>query len=327
MGGTPGHARRRSVEEGSMSETTEERGVIRGQALLDLSHLTSPEQLAAISRIDKVATVIVPEALAGAYAAIPTTRIATTVYVPEGSNVRIHTGPLTTGGAGLGGPEDVLVVIGLLIITSPVTGPVPRRISVIGSVIAPRGSESALGPALGGGVGDVSYYRYVDGQDVRVFAGQVTLSAATLANSDGSQDDVLVAAGQVVVTGPVTDVGFAQLIVSGQLALPSGSRAALEQRTRVNGQLIWYHADEPRVVIDNLSVGPAFFRLLERPISFILLGNLTVEHGVTEEMIREKVTDIAMLGDVIAPAELIPVLQVLATETLGRFRVADGPGR
>jgi hypothetical protein len=310
-----------------MSEPVEERGVVRGQALLDLSHLTSPEQLAAITRIDRVATVIVPEALAGAYAAISATRVGTTVYVPGSSNVRVHTGPLSTSGDGIGNPDDVLVVIGLLIITSPVTGPVPRRITVIGSVIAPRGSEPALGPALGGGIGNVSYYRYVEGQDIRVLAGQVKLSAAALTNSEGSPDDILVAAGQVVVTGQVTDVGYAQLIVSGQLALPWSGRVALEQRTQVNGQLLWYHAEQARVVVDDLTVGPDFFRLLEHPVSFILLGDLTLQPGVTEAMIREKVTDIAMLGDVIAPAELIPVLQVLAADALGKFRVAGGPGR
>jgi hypothetical protein len=309
-----------------MSETAEERGVIRHQALLDLSHLTSPEQLAHITRIDRVSTVIVPESLAGAYAAIPATHVAMTVYVPDGANVRVHTGPLTTGGEGLGSPDDVLVVIGLLIITSPISGPVPRRISVVGSVIAPKGSESALGPVLGNGVGNVLYYRYSEEQDIKVFAGQVKLSGATLANSGGNPADILVAAGQVVVAGPLTDVGFAQVIVSGQLALPMASRAVLEPRTQVSGQLMWYRADEARVVTEDMTVGPDFFRLLDRPISFILLGDLTIESGVTEDMIREKVTDIAMLGDVIAPPELIPVVQVLATEALGKIRAADGQG-
>jgi len=47
--------------------------------VLDLSHRTEPDQLAAISRIDRVAVVIVPEPLAAAYAAIPTARVAATV--------------------------------------------------------------------------------------------------------------------------------------------------------------------------------------------------------------------------------------------------------
>jgi hypothetical protein len=56
-------------------------------------------QLAAIGRIENVALVIVPESLAGAYAAIPSSHVAATIYVPDGVNVRVHTGALVVGGA------------------------------------------------------------------------------------------------------------------------------------------------------------------------------------------------------------------------------------
>ena len=62
--------------------------------------------------------------------------------------MRMQTGSMVVGGDGLGADNDVLVVIGMLLITSPVTGPLPKRIHVIGSVLAPRGSEQALGQAL-----------------------------------------------------------------------------------------------------------------------------------------------------------------------------------
>ena len=132
--------------------------VLRDQPVVDFSHLTSPEQLAGISRIEDVALVVVPQSLAGAYAAISVSDVAATIYVPDGANVRVHTGALVVGGDGIGAADDVLVVIGMLVITSPVTGPVPQRIYVIGSVLAPRGSEPVLGPALAGGTGGVSYY-------------------------------------------------------------------------------------------------------------------------------------------------------------------------
>ena len=133
--------------------------------------------------------------------------MAATIYVPDGANVRVHTGALVVGGDGLGAADDVLIVIGMLVITSPVTGPVPQRIHVVGSVLAPRGSESALGPALAGGTGGVTYYRYADGQDIKVLSGQVRLSGAMLANPAGQPDDILIAAGQVVMTGEVTTRG------------------------------------------------------------------------------------------------------------------------
>jgi hypothetical protein len=311
----------------SRNEPVDDRGVLSGQPIVDFSHLTSPQELAAVTRIERVATVVVPHSLAGAYATIPSSRIGATVYVPDGANVRVHTGPLTVSGDGLGAAEDVLVVVGMLVITSPVTGPLPQRVSVVGSVLAPRGSEPVLGPILAGGTGSVSYYRYVDGQDVKVFTGQVKLLGVSLANPAGQPGDVLIAAGQVVVSGPVTRVGYGQVFVAGQMVAPAASREMLEPSMQVHGQVVWYRAEEPRIIYEDTRVGPDFFRLLDHPVSLVLLGNLTIAPGVTETMVREKVTDIALLGTLTAPAELVPVLQVLAIDAFGAIRTDDGTGR
>ena len=53
------------------NEPASDRVVLSDQPVADFSHLTAPEQLAAIGRIENVALVIVPESLAAAYAAIP----------------------------------------------------------------------------------------------------------------------------------------------------------------------------------------------------------------------------------------------------------------
>jgi hypothetical protein len=308
------------------NEPVEGGRVISGEAVADLSHLTSPEDMAAIGRIEQVATVLVRESLAAAYARIPTSEVAATVFVPDGANVRIHTGSLTVSGDGLGAADDVLVVIGMLIITSPVTGEVPRRVTVVGLVLAPRGSEGALGRVLGGGSGSVSYYRYTEGQDFKVFSGQVKLSGAMLANPTGQADDVLIAAGQVIVTGPVATVGYAQVIVAGQFIAPEASRDLLEPRIQVTGQAVWYRGDTPRIILEDIRVGADFFRLLDHPVSLVLLGDMTVAPGVSEDMVREKITEVILLGDITAPPELVPVFQVLATDALGEIRAADGPG-
>jgi len=160
-----------------------EPGVVSRQGVADFSRFTSPEDLAAVSRIERVGTVIVPQSLAAAYARIPAEKVGSTVFVPDGANVRVHTGTLEVSGEGLGAAGDVLVVIGMLIITSPVTGEVPRQVSVVGLTLAPRGSEAALGRALGGGTGVVSYYRHTEGQDFKVLTGQVKLSGAMLARA------------------------------------------------------------------------------------------------------------------------------------------------
>jgi hypothetical protein len=309
-----------------MSERTNERVVISDQPVVDLSHLKSPEELAAISRIEDVALVVVPESLAAAYAAIPTSDISSTIYVPSGANVRVHTGALVAGGDGLGAEDDVLIVVGMLIITSPVTTPVPRRIYVIGSVLAPRGSEQLLGPALAGGTGGVSYYQHADGQDVKMLSGQVKLSGAMLANPAGRPEDVLIAAGQVVVSGEVTKVGYRTMIIAGQLAAPAGSRDIIEPSVQIQGQAGWYEGGDPRVFNGNTTLGPDFFRLLDHPVSLVVFGNLTIDTGVTEAAMREKVSGITIFGNAVAPPELIGVLQVLTTEVFGNIRASDGPG-
>jgi hypothetical protein len=310
----------------SESEPVAGRRVISGEAVADFSHLTSPEELADIGRIHKVGTVVVPRSLAAAYARIPTSKVGATVFVPDGANVRVHTGTLTVSGDGLGAADDVLVVIGMLIVTSPVTGEVPRQVTVVGLTLAPRGSEAVLGRVLGGGSGSVGYYRYAEGQDLKVLSGQVKLSGAMLANAAGQPDDILIAAGQVIVTGPVTTVGYAQVVIAGQLIAPAAARELLEPKLQATGQSAWYRADDPRIIFGDIDVGPDFFRLLDHPVSLVLLGDMSVAPGVSEDMVREKITDIVLLGDLTAPADILPVFQVLATEAFGDIRAADGPG-
>jgi hypothetical protein len=231
-----------------------------------------------------------------------------------------------TGGGGLGAADDVLILTGMLIITSPVTAPVPQRIHVVGSVLAPRGSEAALGSALAGVTGEVSYYRPADEQDIKVLSGQVRLSGAVLANPAGQADDMLIAAGQVVITGEVTTVGYGQLIMAGQLAAPAASRDVIEPRARVQGQAAWYRGDDPRVFYRGTSLGPDFFRLLDHQVSLVVFGDLTITAGVTEAMMLEKITGISVFGDATAPPALVGVVQALAADVFGAIRAGDGPG-
>lgn len=304
-------------------EAGNSRVVISNQPVADFSHLTAPEHLAAISRIEDVALAIVPKSLASVYTAIPSSDVASTVYVPDGANVRMHTGSLVASGDGLGDEHDVLIVTGMLLVTSPVTGKVPRRIHVTGSVFAPRGSEPALGPALAGSTGTVSYFPF-EGQDIRVMTGQLTMSGAMLANPAGQADDMLFAAGQVVINGEVTTMGYGQLLIAGQLAAPASSRDVIEPRAQVLGQAAWYRGNEPRVFYESTSLGPDFFRLLDHPVSLIVLEDLTITAGVTEAALREKVTGISVFGDVTCPPELLGMVQVLTTDVFGAIRAADG---
>jgi hypothetical protein len=300
-----------------------DRGVIDGQGVLDLTRMTK-EDLAGISGLANIGAVVVPESLAGAYAAIPAEGIGGTVYVPDGAKIRVHAGTLVVGGDGLGASDETLVLVGSMVITSPVTGELPQRINVVGSLIAPRGSESALGAVLGDITGAVAYYRYVEGQQVKVQSGQVRLSGAALANMAGEPSDILVASGQVIITGEVGEIGYSQLFLSGQVIAPETAQARLEPRLDVQGQVVWYRSGDPRMFMDEVELGADFFRLLDHKITLLVFGDLTISAGVTAELLMEKVADLVLFGDAVAPAEAVPALQVLATSEFGRIRTANG---
>ncbi|MQA80707.1 MAG: hypothetical protein GEV10_19875 [Streptosporangiales bacterium] len=302
-------------------------GVVEGVPLLDLSHVASEDDLDFLSSIEKVAVVVVPEHLVAALHRIPMRKVASIVAVPQGANVRMHTGSLMVGGEGLaepGGDNEVLVVTGALIVTSPVTSVGYRQIVVTGLVLAPRGSESALGSGLTSVTGGVVYYRYAEGQELRQYSGTVKVSGATLANQGGTPDDVLVAAGQLIVTGPVTEVGYQQIVLAGQLLAPRDSEASIAPALMVQGQVAWYSGD-PRFLVGDETYGRAFFEMLDGPQELAILGDVTIEDdGLTPELLREKISDLTLVGRLTAPKALVPAFQVLATEKLGEIRASDG---
>ena len=159
-----------------------------------------------------------------AVVAIPMDDVAMVVPVPDGVQVHIHTGALVMGGEALAGPEAenaVLVVTGTLVLTSPVPKVAYRQVIVMGLVLAPHGSESALGAGLTRVTGSVDYYPYAEGQEVKVSTGQLRADGEFLANPTGGPDDILVVAGQLIVTGPVAKVGYRRIVVAGQLLAPA----------------------------------------------------------------------------------------------------------
>jgi hypothetical protein len=150
--------------------TSLHRGRVENLPLLDLSHLASAEELAGIEEITNVAAVVVPDSLAHALTTIRMRNVGAIIPVPTGARVRVHTGTVLLGGDALGDPanEDVvLFVTGCLVITSPVTKVTFREIVVTGTVLAPKGSESALGAGLTRVTGEVNYYRHAEGQEFR----------------------------------------------------------------------------------------------------------------------------------------------------------------
>jgi len=300
-------------------------GVIRDVAMLDLTPMTSAEDLAGITRISDVAIVLVPAPLMPAVVGIPMDDVAMVVPVPTGVEVRSHTGALVMGGEALAGPdaEDAaLIVTGTLILTSPVQRVTYRQVIVIGLVLAPHGSESALGAGLTRVTGSVDYYPYAEGQEVKVSTGQLRAGGEVLANPTGGPDDVLVVAGQLIVTGPVVKVGYRRVVVAGQVLAPRDSQAVLGPVMIVKGQLVWY-TGEPRFFLGKERFGRSFFELVDQPLTLALVGSFQIDPDVPAALLREKVQEITLLGKLIAPSQLVGVLQLLTTEKVGEITVAE----
>jgi hypothetical protein len=299
-------------------------GEINDVALLDLTPLRSVEELAGITRISDVAIMLVPESLMAAAVGIPMDDVAMVVPVPDGVEVRVHTGSLVMGGEALAGPgveHATLLVTGTLILTSPVHKVAYRQIIVMGLVLAPSGSESALGAGLTRVTGSVDYYPYAEGQEVRVSTGQVRADGELFANPTGGPDDVLVVAGQLIVTGPVAKVGYRRVVVAGQMLAPRDSQRVLGPATAVKGQLVWY-TGQPRFFVGKERFGRSFFELLDRPLTMALVGTFEIDPDVPPELLRDKVAEIVLVGKRIAPSQLVGVLQLLTTEKLGVITVA-----
>lgn len=304
--------------------TTTADGVFRDMPLLDLSHAAEPADLAHIREIVKVAVVVVPEHLAHVLASIPMRSVANVIKVRQGAHVHAHTGSLMIGGDGLadpGGENEVLVVTGALIVSSAVKSVGFRQIHVTGMVLAPRGSESALGAGLTGVTGSVVYYRLGERQDFRQLAGDVRLSGAGIANAHGSPDDVLITSGRLVVTSKVTDVGYQLIAFGGELLAPRQSEELLTPVLTGGGEIAWYEGD-PRFLIGDETYGRAFFELLDDGERLAFAGDVTIaDDGVTPELVRQKVSDITLLGSIRAPKDVVPVLQIRTTEKCGTITV------
>jgi hypothetical protein len=300
-------------------------GVIQDVAMLDLTPMTSAEELAGITRISDVAILLVPESLMAAVVAIPMDDVAMVVPVPTGVEVRNHTGALVMGGEALADPDaenTALIVTGTLILTSPVQRVTYRQVIVMGLVLAPHGSESALGAGLTRVTGSVDYYPYAEGQEVKVSTGQLRVGGEVLANPTGGPDDILVVAGQLIVTGPVTKVGYRRIVVAGQVLAPVDSQPVLGPAVIVKGQLIWY-AGQPRFFVGKERFERSFFELLDRPLTLALVGSFEIGPDVPPALLREKVQEITLVGKLVAPRQLVGVLQLLTTENVGKITVAE----
>jgi hypothetical protein len=307
---------------------TTQTGEIANMAVLDLTSLRDPQDLDAITSISNVAMVLVPESLAGRLTRIPIRNVASVVPVPDGAEVRLLTGAVVLGGEALadpGGEDVVLIVTGTLALSSPVREIRFRQVIVTGMVLAPYGSEAALGAGLSRVTGSVQYYRHEEGQRFRTLTGQTELSGESLTNRGGSPADILFLIGQTTITSPVDEVGYQHVVSAGQLIAPSESQQSLAPVLTSEGQLVWYDG-RPRFFSGKETFARAFFELIDEPMALVLVGRFTLEDDIPPTLLREKISSITLVGKLIAPRSLVSVLQWLTTHKHGVITTEQDDG-
>lgn len=303
--------------------------VVRNVGVLDLTGLDGPDALDGVTGIHTVGVILAPQPLLAKLGTIPMTQIGSTIPVPAGARPRMFTGDVILSGEALanadGTMDDILIITGDLIITSPVQKVGYGAFIFTGDLVAPRGSEAALTTSLTRMTGDLTFYPYTEGAAVRVLSGAQRLSGPALANPAGQETDILLVAGPLIVTSPIERLGYQHLVVTGTLLVPPGNEDALIGRvTTFGGGVITYTAP-PRIFNGNNEFSGAFFEYLDDPITLILDGNSHFEEDVTPDLMKPKVTGIVVNGNVTAPRSVVPLIQALCLAQSGNIRAADGP--
>jgi hypothetical protein len=119
----------------------------------------------------------------------------------------------------------------------------------------------------------------------------------------------------------VATVGYRRIVVAGQVLAPQDAQAVLGPALVVKGQLAWY-TGQPRIFVGKETLGRSFFELLDRPLSLALVGRFEIDSDVSPDLLREKIQDITLVGKLVAPRQLVGLLQFLTTEKIGTITVA-----
>jgi hypothetical protein len=193
-------------------------------------------------------------------------------------------------------------------------------ISDVGTVLVRESMAGRLGAIPMHKVGAV--VAVPDGGQLVTNMGVAKLTGEALAAS-GHEDEILLVVGPLVVTTAVERVAYRRLVVVGVLVAPKGSEAALSGVALTGVSTFYTLGAAVRTVIGEERWGREFFEELPEPVTLVIVGAATVEPGVTRDLLREKVTGIALVGVVRAPKELVPILQVLSADKVGEITVLE----
>lgn len=189
-----------------------------------------------------------------------------------------------------------------------------------GLIIAPESLSSALSRIPQHNNGCICLVPHTTGKVV-FLSGNVSLGGEYFANSNGTPEDILVIAGQVVVTSAVAKIGFQDIVVAGELILPKGSEVVLGSTlSRMLGEVLYYsNTSNVRLFIGNDTFSNSFFDFIDDKMTMVLVGSFEMDNDVQIESIRSKVSEIILKGDLTASKSIVPLLQYLATSKKGNI--------
>lgn len=161
-----------------------------------------------------------------------------------------------------------------------------------------------------------------EGVRVERQAGPMYASGEELAS--GGEDVILLITGPLYVTSPVEKVGYREISPMGPTYMPQGSEGAIRAKLGnvVGPSFSYRYPHGARLTISKEIIGRAFLEMLPDPTPLVVFGEVVFEKDVTPELLRSKIPEIVVIGVVSAPRDLMPVVQILATQKLGEIRVA-----
>jgi hypothetical protein len=200
---------------------TETGGRISRMGVLDLTTARSPEDLGTITAIEDVGVVLVPEHLMMALLRIPLRDVDNIVPVPRGGKHKLLIGQTRLPGETLaaGDAETICVVVGELFVTTPVAEVGYRGLWITGQLLAPRGSENAIGAKIHSLAGQVLYYPH----GARFLPGSTVIDREFLERLRGPRPLVIVGTASFAddVPGEMLRNNVTEIILSGTIDAPA----------------------------------------------------------------------------------------------------------
>ena len=196
--------------------------------VLNLSTISSADELSHISAIENVGMILVPEEFVGAVSLIPMKNVGGIHGVAQGEKVRVNTlvGQLTLTGDVLQNPDELVALAGTISFVGPLTS-VKCRLVVAGQLIAPEESRQAISAALLFVGGQIFYYK---GKALRTSFGTQTLGREFL--SYLSEPTAFFAMGALFIEDDVTPDIFrekvADIISMGAIIAPKALHPVIQ---------------------------------------------------------------------------------------------------